>query len=151
MVQKCSIESGRWVRIASRYESLKIKVLVTKRVFGKKMYLGLYSPTEGPINVLTSSHADNATNTPAYKETAVKTEVLPVKGSNPLKPINPRFSGKPMPQNGAEMERQWARKELPHAGYSEARSNPMAQRRKESPWQLQLISEVSDQSMLASI
>jgi formate dehydrogenase major subunit len=106
-----NLESGQWVRVTSRHGSLKIKVLVTNRVFGKQVYLGLYSPTEGPINILTGSHADNATNTPAYKETAVKIEVLPEKGSNPLKPLNPRFSGKPTPQNGVEVERKWARKD----------------------------------------
>jgi formate dehydrogenase major subunit len=111
LAQERNLESGRWVRVTSRHGSLKIKVLATKRVFGKQVYLGLYSPTEGPINILTGSHADNATNTPAYKETAVKIEVLPEKGSNPLKPINPRFSGKPTPQNGVEVERKWARKD----------------------------------------
>ena len=73
------------------------------------MYLGLYSPNEGPINILTGSHADNATNTPAYKETAVKIKLLPEKGSNPLKPNNPRYSGKPTPQTGVEVERKWKR------------------------------------------
>jgi predicted molibdopterin-dependent oxidoreductase YjgC len=111
LAQERNIESGQWVRVTSRHGSLKIKALVTKRVFGKQVYLGLYSPTEGPINILTGSHADNATNTPAYKETAVKLDVLPEKGSNPLKPINPRFSGKPTPQNGVEVERKWARKD----------------------------------------
>jgi formate dehydrogenase major subunit len=111
LAQERNLESGQWVRVTSRHGSLKIKVLVTNRVFGKQVYLGLYSPTEGPINILTGSHADNATNTPAYKETAVKLEVLPEKGSNPLKPLNPRFSGKPTPQMGVEVERKWARKD----------------------------------------
>jgi formate dehydrogenase major subunit len=111
LAQERNIESGQWVRVTSRHGSLKIKVLVAKRVFGKQVYLGLYSPNEGPINILTGSHADNATNTPAYKETAVNIEVLREKGSNPLKPLNPRFSGKPTPQNGVEVERKWARKD----------------------------------------
>ena len=111
LARERDIESGQWVRVTSRHGSLKIKVLVTKRVVGKQVYLGLYSPNEGPINILTGSHADNATNTPAYKETAVRIEVLPEKGSNPLKPLNPRFSGKPTPQNGVEVERKWARKD----------------------------------------
>ena len=64
---------------------------------------------EGPINVLTGPHADNATHTPAYKETAVKIEVLPEKGANPLRRLNLRASGKPTPQNGVEVERKWKR------------------------------------------
>jgi formate dehydrogenase major subunit len=111
LARERDIESGQWVRVTSRHGSLKIKVLVTKRVVGKQVYLGLYSPNEGPINILTGSHADNATNTPAYKETAVNIQVLSEKGNNPLMPLNPRFSGKPTPQNGVEVERKWARKD----------------------------------------
>jgi formate dehydrogenase major subunit len=66
---------------------------------------------EGPINILTGSHTDEATNTPAFKETAVRIKVLPEQGSIPLKPLNPRFSGKPTPQSGVEVERKWKRKD----------------------------------------
>jgi formate dehydrogenase major subunit len=104
------IESGRWARVTSRYGSLVIKVLVTARVKDHQVYIPLFS-REGPVNVLTGSHTDNATNTPAYKETAVKMELLPEKGSNPLKPLNFRYSGKPTPQMGVEVERKWARKD----------------------------------------
>ena len=102
------IESGRWVRVTSRHGSLVIKVLVTSRVFGHQVYLPLLSQ-EGPINILTGSHADAATNTPAYKETAVKIKLLPEQGTNPLNPLNPRYSGKPTPQTGVEVERKWKR------------------------------------------
>ena len=44
-----------------------------------------------PVNLLTSSHTDRATHTPAYKETAVKMEVLPYHGPSPLPRINFRF------------------------------------------------------------
>ena len=102
------IESGRWVRVTSRHGSLVIKVLVTSRVFGKQIYLPLFSQ-EGPINILTGSHADAATNTPAFKETAVRIKLLPEQGANPLHPLNPRFSGQPTPQPGVEVERKWKR------------------------------------------
>jgi formate dehydrogenase major subunit len=102
------IESGRWVRVISRWGALKIKVLVTSRIEGNQVYLPQYSREE-PINVLTGPHYDAATNTPAYKETAVKLELLPKKGSNPLKPLNFRFNGKPTPQTGVEVERKWKR------------------------------------------
>jgi formate dehydrogenase major subunit len=104
------IESGQWVRVSSRYGSLKIKALVTCRIIGNQVYLPQFSREE-PINVLTGPHHDAVTNTPAYKETAVKIEVLPEKGSNPLKPLNFRYSGNPTPQNGVEVERKWARKD----------------------------------------
>jgi formate dehydrogenase major subunit len=108
LAKERGIESGHWVRVTSRHGSLLIKVLVTHRVFGKQVYLPLFSQ-EGPINILTGSHADEATNTPAFKETAVKIKVLPDQGSNPLKALNPRYSGKPTPQMSVEVERKWKR------------------------------------------
>jgi formate dehydrogenase major subunit len=102
------IKSGRWVRVISRWGSLKIKVLVTSRVKGNQIYLSQFSREE-PINVLTGPHHDAATNTPAYKETAVKLELLPEQGSNPLRQLNFRYSGKPTPQMGVEVERKWNR------------------------------------------
>ncbi len=102
------IDSGRWVRLTSRHGSLRIKVLVTARVTGKQVYLPLLSQ-EGPVNVLTGSHTDSATDTPAYKETAVRLQVLPERGSNPLKRLNFRYSGAPTPQNGVQVERKWKR------------------------------------------
>jgi formate dehydrogenase major subunit len=39
----------------------------------------------------------------------VKIELLPIQGSNPLQPLNFRYSGKPTPQMGVEVERKWKR------------------------------------------
>jgi len=64
---------------------------------------------EGPVNALTGSYTDTPTHTPAYKETSVRMEILPSCGSNPLKPLNFRYSGKPTPQPGVEVERKWKR------------------------------------------
>jgi formate dehydrogenase major subunit len=102
------IDSGQWVRVVSRHGAIKIKVLVTDRVFGKQVYLPLTSQ-EGPVNVLTGSHTDSATNTPAFKETAVRLEVLPERGNNPLHVLNFRFAGHRTPQTGVEVERKWKR------------------------------------------
>jgi formate dehydrogenase major subunit len=109
------INSGQWVRVVSRYGNVKVKVLVTDRVFGKEVYLPLTSK-EGPVNALTGSYTDEPTHTPAYKETSVRMEVLPSIGSNPLKPINFRYSGKPTPQNGVEVERKWKRSDYKMPG-----------------------------------
>jgi formate dehydrogenase major subunit len=110
-----SIESGRWVRVTSRHGSLVIKVVVTSRVVGKQVYLPLLS-REGPVNVLTGSHTDSATNTPAFKETAVRIKLLPEQGTNPLKPLNFRNSGQPTPQDGVEVERKWRRSDYRKPG-----------------------------------
>ncbi len=108
LAKERDIKSGRWVRVTSRHGSLVIKVLVTTRVHANQVYLPHFS-REGPINVLTGSQADLATNTPAFKETAVKIKVLPEQGSNPLQPLNFRYSGKATPQTGVEVERKWKR------------------------------------------
>jgi formate dehydrogenase major subunit len=63
---------------------------------------------ENPVNVLTGSHTDPATHTPAYKETAVKMQVLSENGESPLPRFNSRF-GTPTPQHGVEVERKWKR------------------------------------------
>jgi formate dehydrogenase major subunit len=108
LAKERNIESGQWVRVISRHGAIKIKVLVTDRVFGKQVYLPLTSQ-EGPINVLMGSHVDPVTHTPAFKEASVRLEVLPDKGANPLQPLNFRFSGRPTPQSGVEVERKWKR------------------------------------------
>ena len=115
LAQERNIQSGRWLRVTSRHGSLKIKALVTDRVHGKQVYLPLFSREE-PINVLTGSHVDLATATPAYKETAVKIDLLPDQGSNPLKPLNFRYSGNPTPQMGVEVERKWKRSDYHFPG-----------------------------------
>src|SRR5229473_546212 len=101
------LQSGTWVRLISRYGQIRVRALVTDRVQGNELYMPMNS-TENPVNRLTSSHTDAATNTPAYKETSVHLDVLPEIGESPLPRINFRF-GHPTPQNGVEVERKWKR------------------------------------------
>ena len=61
------------------------------------------------MNILTGPHLDSATYTPAYKETAVRIQLLDDKGTNPLTKISFRYSGKRTPQPGVEVERKWKR------------------------------------------
>jgi len=100
-----SIASGQWVRLVSRYGALKSKVLVTDRVEAKQVYL----PLTSHVNLLTGNHVDPATHTPAFKETAVKMEILPERGEDPLQRLNFRYSGKRTPQMGVEVDRKWKR------------------------------------------
>ena len=91
--------------MVSRHGALKTKILVTERVHGKQVYL----PLTAHVNLLTGKHVDPATHTPAFKETAVKIVVLPDRGKDPLLPLNFRYSGKPTPQIGVQVERKWKR------------------------------------------
>jgi formate dehydrogenase major subunit len=64
--------------------------------------------TESPVNLLTGSHTDPATHTPAYKEATVKMQVLDPDGASPLPRTNSRF-GHPTPQLGVKVEAKWRR------------------------------------------
>jgi formate dehydrogenase major subunit len=61
---------------------------------------------ERPVNLLTGSHSDPVTHTPAYKDTAVRMQTLSATGENPLPRTNHRW-GHPTPQQGVEVERKW--------------------------------------------
>jgi formate dehydrogenase major subunit len=110
------IESGSLVQLTSRRGRLRVRAVVTDRVHNGELYMPMNS-IESPVNVLTGSHTDPVTHTPAYKETAVKLQVLSEKGENPLPHTNSRF-GHPTPQHGVEVERKWKRADyrMPGAG-----------------------------------
>jgi formate dehydrogenase major subunit len=99
------LESGHWVRLESRRGHVRVRVLVTGRVTGHELYMPMNSITS-PVNVLTGSHTDTPTHTPAYKETAVRMQPLHESGESPLPRRNHRF-GCPTPQSGVEVERLW--------------------------------------------
>src|SRR5262249_2034873 len=101
------IEDGSLVRLTSRRGALRVRAVVTDRVRDGELYMPMNS-TESPVNVLTGSHTDPATHTPAFKETAVKLEVLDRVGETPLPRNNFRY-GSPTPQHGVEVERKWRR------------------------------------------
>jgi formate dehydrogenase major subunit len=101
------IETGRFLELRSRHGWLKARALVTDRVNGKLLYMGM-NTIEYPVNRLSGSDTDRATDTPAYKEIAVKMKVLPEKGDSPVPRSNFRF-GRRTPQHGVEVERKWMR------------------------------------------
>jgi formate dehydrogenase major subunit len=101
------LQSGTWVQLISPYGKLRVRALVTDRVRGKELYMPMNS-SEGPVNLLTSSHTDTVTHTPAYKESSVRMVVLPEVGESPLPKTNSRF-GHRTPQSGVEVERKWKR------------------------------------------
>jgi formate dehydrogenase major subunit len=107
LAEERGIQSGTWVQLISRYGQVRARALVTDRVRGQELYMPMNS-VESPVNRLTSSHTDPATNTPAYKETSVRMNVLTEVGESPLPRVNSRF-GHPTPQNGVEVERKWKR------------------------------------------
>lgn len=104
------IKDGSTVRLVSAYGAAKGKVIVTDRVSGKEIYIPLNDNGEAAINRLTSSEVDKDTDTPAYKDTAVRMEVLEVEGESPL-PANNHRNGHRTPQQGVMVERKWERED----------------------------------------
>jgi formate dehydrogenase major subunit len=105
LARERGIESGSLVRLISRHGQVRLRALVTDRVRNGELYMPMNS-AQSAVNLLTGSHSDPVTHTPAYKETAVKLEVLAPKGESPLPRTNFRF-GHPTPQRGVEVERKW--------------------------------------------
>lgn len=109
------IKSGSLVRLISPYGKVKVQCHITDRVKGKEVYLPMNDSGDAAINLLTSSHADKDTDTPAYKETWAKLEVLQTEGVDPLPKVNHR-NGNPQPQIGVNVQKKWARKDYVFPG-----------------------------------
>ncbi|HLJ18447.1 MAG TPA: formate dehydrogenase subunit alpha [Bryobacteraceae bacterium] len=107
LAAELGIQTGRYLELRSRYGWVKVRALVTGRVQGKQVYMAM-NTLEFPVNRLSSSNTDRATDTPAFKEIAAKMRVLPEMGDSPLPRSNFRF-GHPTPQKGVEVERKWER------------------------------------------
>jgi formate dehydrogenase major subunit len=107
LAKERGVQSGTWVQLISRYGKVRVRALVTERVIGKELYMPMNS-SESPVNLLTGSHTDVVTHTPAYKENSVRMVVLDEVGESPLPKVNSRF-GHPTPQRGVEIERKWNR------------------------------------------
>jgi len=111
LAKERGVKDGSLVRLVSPYGSVKVRAVVTDRVQGKELFLPMNSVShESAINVLTGNAVDVRTNTPAYKQTRVRMEVLETDGYNPLPMYNPRYA-KRNPQLGVQVERKWARKD----------------------------------------
>ncbi|WP_216324348.1 formate dehydrogenase subunit alpha [Deinococcus sp. SYSU M49105] len=118
LAQQRGLKSGSLVRLVSRHGAVRLPVLVTNRVIGKQLYMPMNTQDAAQaVNRLTGSHADHVTHTPAYKDTAVRMEILSVDGTPPLPRTNHRF-GHPTPQRGVEVERKWRRPDYVFPGSS---------------------------------
>ncbi len=109
LAQKRGFQNGALVRLVSPFGSIKLPALVTDRVQENELFLPMNSVhKESAINFLTGPAVDQRTNTPAYKQTMVRLEVITNEGENPLPSSNHR-NKKRHPQNGVEVTRKWNR------------------------------------------
>lgn len=115
LAEERGLKDGTLVRLTSPYGNLKVRCVVTDRVQGKEVYLPMNDQGDAAINLLTSSYGDKDTDTPAYKETKAKMEILQYEGVNPLPRNNFRY-GNPQPQIGVQVEKKWARADYTFPG-----------------------------------
>lgn len=103
------IEDGSWLRIVSRRGAVKMRAVVTDRVSGNQLYMSIHPPQLADnVNILTGDHRDVVVDTPAYKETAVRIEILGERGARPRRKNNFRY-GDPTPVKGAQVGQKWKR------------------------------------------
>ncbi|MYL34706.1 formate dehydrogenase subunit alpha [Pontibacillus yanchengensis] len=108
LAEERGVQEGALVRLTSHAGVATTEVHITDRVKGKELYLPLNDNGKSAVNFLTDNSVDKDTNTPAYKEIAVKMDVLKKKGKSPI-PYNNHRRGTPQPQIGVYVERKWAR------------------------------------------
>ena len=106
LAAKRNLVDGTLVELTSKDGTLQVRVMVTDRVRGNQMYMGM-NTLEFPVNRLTGPKVDKDTHTPAYKELAVNLKVIG-QGAPPIPKTNSR-NGHPTPQTGVEVERKWRR------------------------------------------
>lgn len=105
------LEEGSWVRLISRRGSVEVPVVVTNRVKGHVLFMPIHQGKPG-LNKLTGEHHDPDVNTPAYKETAVRLEVLPKEKFNQPIPHGNFRHGNRTPLEGVPtqvVQVKWAR------------------------------------------
>ncbi|WP_026694435.1 formate dehydrogenase subunit alpha [Peribacillus kribbensis] len=109
------IEEGAKVRLKNKAGETTGRIHISDEVTGKELYLPLNDNGKSAVNYLTNNTVDKDTDTPAYKEVAVKLEVLKEKGDSPLPLFNYR-RGHRNPQPGVEVGRKWQREDYAFPG-----------------------------------
>lgn len=110
LAKERGIKEGSLIRLISETGSIKGRVVVTDRVSGNELYVPMNDNGVTAVNRLTNNDVDKDTNTPAYKEVAVKMKVIAVEGDSPL-PSNNHRRGNRQPQPGVNVEKKWARED----------------------------------------
>ncbi len=90
LAKERGVQSGSIVRLVSPYGALRLPALVTDRVKGNELFLPMNSvEKESAINFLTGPAVDERTNTPAFKQTKVRMEVIQRDGEIAAAEIKP--------------------------------------------------------------
>ena len=104
------IHEGAQVKLISETGEATLTVHVTDRVSGKQIYIplnndALENGNMGAINLLTNSDVDPYTDTPSYKRTSARMEVITKRGKSPLNPTNFRVDKQRNPQYSVRVDK----------------------------------------------
>lgn len=108
LAEKRKIREGAEIKLISKAGEATVTVHITDRVHGKELYLPLNDNGKSAVNYLTDNSVDKDTNTPAYKEIAVRMEVITRKGKSPMSMHNFR-RGNRQPQKSVQVQKKWER------------------------------------------
>ncbi|SDQ66043.1 formate dehydrogenase subunit alpha [Virgibacillus salinus] len=108
LAEERGIKEGAEIKLTSEAGEATGIAHITDRVRGKELYLPLNDNGKSAVNYLTDNNVDKDTNTPSYKEIAVRMDVIKKKGKSPLPPNNYR-RGNPQPQVSVKVEQKWDR------------------------------------------
>ncbi|UOR13049.1 formate dehydrogenase subunit alpha [Halobacillus amylolyticus] len=108
LAEERGLNEGGTVKLISEAGEATGVVTITDRVKGKELFLPLNDNGKSAVNFLTDNRVDKDSNTPAYKEIAVRMEVVKKEGKSPIRSNNHR-RGNPVPQISVQVEKKWER------------------------------------------
>lgn len=115
LAKERGVEEGATVKLISPEGYVIVAAHITDRVHKNELYLPLNDNGKSAVNYLTNNTVDKDTNTPAFKEVAVKMRVLKKKGKSPIPSQNHR-RGNRQPQVGVNVEEKWERNDYTFPG-----------------------------------
>ncbi|WP_173916673.1 formate dehydrogenase subunit alpha [Halobacillus sp. Marseille-Q1614] len=115
LAKERGISEGAKIKLISEAGEADGTVNVSDRVRGKELFIPMSADGKSAVNLLTDNRVDKDTNTPAFKEVAVRMEVVKKEGKSPIPPNNHR-RGNPVPQAGVFVEGKWQRDDYEFPG-----------------------------------
>ncbi|MGX0677566.1 putative molibdopterin-dependent oxidoreductase YjgC [Staphylococcus capitis] len=121
LAQDRDIHEGAEIKLISETGEATLVAHITDRVKGKEIYIPLNNDAlengdMGAINLLTNSDVDKYTNTPSYKRTNARMEVISKRGKSPLNPTNFRVDKHRHPQYSVQVQKKWNRSDYVFPG-----------------------------------
>ncbi|WLR52917.1 formate dehydrogenase subunit alpha [Bacillus tianshenii] len=115
LAKERDIEEGAEVKLISDAGEATGTVTITDRVRDNELFIPLSANGKSAVNYLTDNRVDKDSDTPTYKEIAVKMKVLKKKGKSPI-PSNNHRRGNRQPQISVKVNEKWQRDDYQFPG-----------------------------------